>query len=117
MKRVAWKTGFLGFTAVAIAACGSALTACSAQNQTNFPPQTSSSMAITAGNPSMDYGNMGGMNHSMGMDLGPADAEFDLRFIDAMTPHHQGGVEMAKEAKQKSKRFEIQKLADDIIQA
>lgn len=53
--------------------------------------------------------------HSMGMDLGPADAEFDLRFIDAMTPHHQGGVDMAKEAQQKSKRPEIQKLADAIL--
>jgi len=51
------------------------------------------------------------------MELGPADAEFDLRFIDAMTPHHQGAVEMAKEAQQKSKRPEIQKLAADIIQA
>jgi len=38
----------------------------------------------------------GGINHSTSMELGPADAEFDLRFIDAMTPHHQGAVEMAK---------------------
>jgi uncharacterized protein (DUF305 family) len=64
---------------------------------------------------SMDHGSMSGMNH--GMDLGPADAEYDLRFIDAMTPHHQGAVKMAQEAKQKSKRPEIQKLADDIIKA
>jgi len=56
-----------------------------------------------------------GGNHNS-MELGPADAEFDLRFIDAMT-HHQGAVEMAKEAQQKSKRPEIQKLAADIIQA
>lgn len=59
----------------------------------------------------------GTMNQSMSMDLGPADAEFDLRFVDAMIPHHQGAVEMAKEAQQKSKRPEIQKLAADIIQA
>lgn len=58
-----------------------------------------------------------GMNHSMAMDLGPADANYDLRFIDAMTPHHQGAVSMAKQAQQKSQRPEIKKLADDIIKA
>ena len=57
------------------------------------------------------------MNHSMGMDLGPADANFDLRFIDAMIPHHQGAVEMANVAQVKSKRPEIKKLADNIIKS
>jgi uncharacterized protein (DUF305 family) len=61
----------------------------------------------------MDHSSMGGMS----MDLGPADADLDLRFLDAMTPHHQGAVEMAKEAQQKSKRPEIQKLAAEIIKA
>ncbi|PZO44992.1 MAG: DUF305 domain-containing protein [Pseudanabaena frigida] len=60
--------------------------------------------------------NMGNMG-SMAMDLGPADADFDLRFIDGMMPHHQGAIEMAKEAQQKSQRPEIKKLADEIIQA
>lgn len=41
----------------------------------------------------------------------------DLRFIDAMTPHHQGTVEMAKEAQQKSQRPEIKQLATDTINA
>lgn len=62
----------------------------------------------------MDHGSM---NHSMSMDLGPADAEFDLRFVDAMIPHHEGAVAMAQEAQQKSQRPEIQKLAADIIAA
>lgn len=60
------------------------------------------------------------MNHSsMGhnMDLGPADAEFDLRFIDGMIPHHQGAVDMAKEVLQKSKRPELKKLAQEVIAA
>jgi uncharacterized protein (DUF305 family) len=99
---------------VGLVASTSVLVACSttAQNQT----QVSSPTATDVGNPnhSMDHGSM---NHSMGMDLGPADAEYDLRFIDAMTPHHQGALEMAQEAKQKSKRPEIQKLADEIIKA
>ncbi|BDI20772.1 hypothetical protein ANSO36C_65740 (plasmid) [Nostoc cf. commune SO-36] len=57
----------------------------------------------------------GMMNHNMAMDLGSADANYDLRFIDAMTPHHQGAVEMAKVAQEKSKRPEIKKLASEII--
>lgn len=76
--------------------------------------------------PGMDHGgmqmspgtSMSGMNHSsMNMDLGPKDEAFDLRFIDAMIPHHEGAVVMAKEALQKSKRPEIQQLAQAIIDA
>jgi len=62
----------------------------------------------------MDHSSM---DHGMSMNLGPADAEFDLRFIDAMIPHHEGAVQMAQEAQQKSRRPEIQKLAGDIISA
>ena len=32
-----------------------------------------------------------GMSHSS-MDLGVADADHDLCFIDGMTPHHQGAL-------------------------
>jgi uncharacterized protein (DUF305 family) len=63
---------------------------------------------------------MSGMDHSRmdhGMDLGPADANFDLRFIDAMIPHHQGAVVMAREILQKSKRPELRQLATAIIRA
>lgn len=118
------KTGFVALTLGAIATT-SVLNACSssAQNQAQTPDAT----ATDAGTKQMDHGNMGGMNHgdmqkggmmdhSM-MDLGPADAEFDLRFIDSMIPHHEGAVVMAKEAQQKSKRPEIQKLAAAIIKA
>ncbi len=57
--------------------------------------------------------NMGGMS----MELGTADANLDLRFIDGMMPHHQGAIAMAKTALQKSKRPEIKKLAAEIIKA
>jgi uncharacterized protein (DUF305 family) len=107
------KMGLLGLMVGAIAtshflnACAST----SAQNQA----QPSSPVATDAG--SMQSMDKGSMDHSQMMDLGPANAEFDLRFIDAMTPHHQGAVVMAKEALQKSKRPEIKKLAENIIAA
>lgn len=106
MKRMTVQTSALGLITIAIAAFGTALTGCSIQNQLNAAsPQMD-----------MDHSSMDGMN-DMNMDLGPADADFDLRFIDAMTPHHQGGVDMATEAMQKSKRPEMQKLSTDIIAA
>ncbi|KGF72662.1 hypothetical protein DO97_06990 [Neosynechococcus sphagnicola sy1] len=117
MKRIALKLKLLGFIALAVTACGLAMPANSAKNQGIFQRQTPSPTATIAGNPLMDHGNMGSMNHTMGMDLGPGDAEFDLRFIDAMIPHHQGGVEMAIQAQQKSRRPEILKLAAAIIKA
>jgi uncharacterized protein (DUF305 family) len=70
---------------------------------------------------STDMGHMMAMSSSqkqgmmMSQDLGAADAGFDLRFIDAMIPHHEGAVTMAKEVLGKSKRPEVKKLAQDII--
>lgn len=73
----------------------------------------------------MDHGSMSSpsssssmpMTHSVSMDLGPADEQFDLRFIDGMMPHHEGAVAMAQEALQKSNRPEIKQLAQAIIDA
>ncbi len=63
----------------------------------------------------MNHGNMnhGGMHHNM--DIGPADANYDLRFIDSMIPHHQGALVMSQEVLAKSKRPELIKLAQSII--
>jgi uncharacterized protein (DUF305 family) len=57
--------------------------------------------------------NHGGMNHNM--DIGPANANYDLRFIDSMVPHHQGALVMAQEVIQKSQRPELVKFAKNII--
>lgn len=65
--------------------------------------------------PGAGMDHSGGMDHSM--DLGPADANYDLRFIDGMTPHHEGAVVMAEDALKKSKRPEIQALAQGILAA
>ena len=115
MPQISAKTSFLAFTLIAI------ITGCTTASQNQV--QTGNSPAATnTGNKqdtphSSDMAHSGSMNHSMAMDLGPADANYDLRFIDAMTLHHQGAVSMAKEAQQKSKRAEIKKLASDIISA
>lgn len=57
------------------------------------------------------------MRSSMMMngDLGAADEQFDLRFINAMIPHHQGAIDMARQALEKSNRPEIKELAQNII--
>jgi uncharacterized protein (DUF305 family) len=70
-----------------------------------------SNSTIAQNHDGMNHSGM--MNHSM--DVGPADANYDLRFIDSMIPHHQGGVVMAQEVLQKSKRPELIKLAKNII--
>ncbi|MGB8702794.1 MAG: DUF305 domain-containing protein [Thermosynechococcaceae cyanobacterium] len=100
-----------GLGLMAISTLSSITTACSAGFQTSA--QSPSPSMMDTGMKGMDHSSVGGMS----MDLGPADADLDLRFFDGMTPHHQGAVKMAKEAQQKSKRPEIQKLAIDIIQA
>ncbi|MEH2458773.1 DUF305 domain-containing protein [Nostoc sp.] len=115
MQLLSLRNGFLALTLTAIASGGGLITACTntaSQNESQAPNATATN---TSDKQQMNHGSS--MNHSMGMDLGPADANFDLRFIDAMIPHHQGAVEMAKEAQQKSKRPEIKKLADNIIKS
>nr|MDZ8060292.1 DUF305 domain-containing protein [Nostoc sp. EkiNYC01] len=108
MQLLSLRNGFLALSFVAIASGGGLLTGCSNAASQN-PTQTPSATPTNASDRHM--------NHSMGMDLGPADADFDLRFIDAMIPHHQGALEMANVAQQKSKRPEIKKLADNIIKS
>ena len=102
---IAIMTGTIGFGSLAIA---------------NFTTSNRSSSTI-AQNGGMNHGGMnhdgmkkgGMMNHNM--DVGPADANYDLRFIDSMIPHHQGALVMAQEVLQKSKRPELIKLAKGII--
>jgi uncharacterized protein (DUF305 family) len=51
----------------------------------------------------------------MSMNLGPADPEFDLRFINAMIPHHQGALTMAKAALANTQRPDLKTLAQEIL--
>ncbi|CAA9515281.1 MAG: hypothetical protein AVDCRST_MAG12-3441 [uncultured Rubrobacteraceae bacterium] len=73
-------------------------------------------------------GGMAGMDHAK-MDHGPTGGEetarrmledengeySDKRFIDMMVPHHEGAVEMAEVALEKSDREEILDLSRDIV--
>jgi uncharacterized protein (DUF305 family) len=119
MKLVSLKTGFTALILTATATLTSGvLAACSKApvSQTQAPSITASTAASSKQDVAQSH-NMGGMNHNMSMDLGPADADYDLRFIDGMSVHHQGAVNMAKEVLAKSKRPEMKKLATNIIAA
>ncbi|QOV23703.1 DUF305 domain-containing protein [Anabaenopsis elenkinii] len=99
-KFLAWS--FVVFTSFS----AGVLTACSTTTSQNPNPN------ITASETSNDHIHM---DHAM--DLGPADGNYDLRFIDAMILHHQGAIDMAQEAQEKSQRPEIKQLAEEIITA
>ncbi|MCX6043559.1 MAG: DUF305 domain-containing protein, partial [Chloroflexi bacterium] len=62
---------------------------------------------------------------SKGLDMGmgamqianDSSKPFDLRFIEAMIPHHQSAIDMANLALTKTEHAEIKTLAANIIQA
>lgn len=76
---------------------------------------------LFAGKPAAMNMEMPGMTDSMKMDMAKLsnakDKDFDIAFIEMMTPHHAGAVAMAKEALQKSEKAEIKTLAGQIIKA
>lgn len=59
----------------------------------------------------------------MGMDMGTMEVSsdsskpFDQRFIEAMIPHHEGAIAMAKDAQQRAEHQEIKTLSGEIITA
>ena len=60
--------------------------------------------------------NHNGMTQSeMKSDPNAANAPFDLQFIDTMSRHHQGAIEMAEMALKKSENAELKKFAQKII--
>lgn len=61
----------------------------------------------------MDHGSKG-MSSGMLMKNGKYS---DERFIDAMVPHHEGAVEMARVALKNAEHPEIEQLAENIISA
>ena len=106
---------------IVTAAASSGLTACTANNSASVPVATASAQPTkVVENPSPIPNPSGMMSHGMShssMDLGVADADYDWRFIDGMTPHHQGAIAMAEDVLKNSQRPELKKLAQEIIQA
>lgn len=60
------------------------------------------------------YGDNKNVRDPIVANLGPADEKFDLRFINAIIAHHEEGVMMTKETRQKSSRAEILNNADAV---
>jgi uncharacterized protein (DUF305 family) len=51
------------------------------------------------------------------MTFAEGNAPFDQRFIEAMIPHHEGAIAMARDALQNAEHAEIKELARAIITA
>lgn len=65
-----------------------------------------------------DLAETGGMAMDMGPTEVPAgDAPFDQRFIQAMIPHHESAIAMARDALQNAEHQELKDLAQAIISA
>lgn len=76
-----------------------------------------------AGKPAAINMEMDGMDDSMKMMMGDGmkkfeaatGKDFDLMFLDVMTPHHAGATTMAKEALTRAEHPEIKTLAQSVI--
>jgi len=66
---------------------------------------------------SPQYFLMNNNMNSTNVDLGQADKQYDLRFLNAMIAHHMGAIDMATKAKDISQRSEIKNIANNIISA
>ena len=66
-------------------------------------------------------GHMGMSEADMGMEMDPAELEdakpFDRAFIDAMVPHHEGAIAMAKQLLKSGDQPALRKMAQEIIDA
>lgn len=68
-----------------------------------------------------EHGDLGLMDHQMGMNQDVAglasEKPFDRAFIDAMIPHHQGAIRMARVELESGDDETVQSLADGIVSA
>jgi len=114
-------TVVLSLAAITFAACGqSATNSNSAMNHGGMnhnSMNSNSSMNMNGMNHnSMPMNSNMPMNHSgMKSDANAASAPYDLQFIDTMTAHHQGAIEMAKMVDGRTQRTELKAFAQKII--
>ena len=112
-------TVVLSIAAIAFAACGqNATNSNSAMNHSGMnhnSMNSNSSMNMNGMNHNSMNSNMP-MNHSgMKSDANATSAPYDLQFIDTITAHHSGAVEMAKMVEGKTENADVKKFAAQII--
>jgi len=61
------------------------------------------------------FGNTKKITQSTKVQLGDADSQFDLRFINALVSHHDEAILVAQEMQKKSTRTEVLNLAGSVI--
>ncbi|MDQ3749046.1 MAG: DUF305 domain-containing protein [Acidobacteriota bacterium] len=116
-------TVLLSAAAIAFAGCQTAPTTTNtnANTRTNTAVVQNSNANSTMnmnGNTMMNGNSMSGNSSGM-MDMksspNAASQPYDLQFLDTMTHHHQGAIDMAKMALMKSQNAELKKFAQKII--
>ena len=116
---------FLSVAAFALAGCQTATNTTTTNTNTRADTAVATSNANSMGNMSgMNHNsmmtganhNMSSMNHSdMKSSPNAASQPYDLQFIDTMTHHHQGALDMAKTAVEKTQNQELKAFAQKII--
>ena len=71
----------------------------------------------TPNNNAMDHGTGGSMSDMNAALKGKTGDEFDKEFITQMIEHHQGAIDMAKQAQMNAGHDEIKNLSTEIITA
>lgn len=91
------------------------LSACAASG-TNTTLQPTTSVETQSPSGAMMTETPGAMMNSTPASGTPmVNTEIDQQFIDMMVPHHQGAVEMARIAQERSQRPEVQEMANNIV--
>ena len=106
----------LSVAAFVLAACPSTpmnMNANTPMNNANAPMNMNGN-SMPSNMPMKDDSNMPGMS-DMKSSPNAASAPYDLQFIDTMTMHHQGAIDMAKMALEKSQNADLKKFAQKII--
>ncbi len=115
------KTLFLSVTLLALAiglvGCGQAGSNANSMNHNSMMKNSNSSMNMNGiDHNSMPMNSDSRADHSeMKSSPNAASQPYDLQFIDTMTGHHQGAIDMAKTALMKSQNAELKTFAQKII--
>jgi uncharacterized protein (DUF305 family) len=116
LLRKAWLLALLLVVAFMLVACGGASDGQQGSGSSSEQESAESTSDGMAGmdHDQKDHGSMSMASGEMVMENGKYS---DERFIDAMVPHHQGAIEMAQVASEKSDNLRIKELAGTIIVA